>query len=345
MELVKTKKLLEEKLKNKDFETYAVLVHSKGEETRLYSDDADEFTYFDVASMGKVLVTSTLILQAISRGMLTLESTLDEYFDVKDEKKKKITVKQLITHTSGIIRYNLSPDSEIKTIDEVADEIMSYPPAYEPGTNYIYSCNGFILLGFILEKIYKMPLEEIYMNNIAKPLKLKRTSFKIGFDEPNSALCCRYREGTNGLKRFDDENVLAMGIALGNGGQQSCIYDIKRFIDAVLERSSVLYSEELYYDAETNQTPSFGEGRGLGYLVVDEKYPQTGKLFPVGSFGHCGHTGQSFFINREKGLYVIILTNATRCANAKNNFKGYDYGDIMKMREEIHNAIAEDLAE
>ena len=78
-------------------------------------------------------------------------------------------------------------------------------------------------------------------------------------------------------------------------------------------------------------------------MVVNENYKQTGKLFPVGSFGHCGHSGQSFFINREKNLYVIILTNATRFLNMKNNFKGYDYGEIMKMREEIHNAIADDL--
>ena len=66
-------------------------------------------------------------------------------------------------------------------------------------------------------------------------------------------------------------------------------------------------------------------------------------LFPLGSFGHCGHTGCSFFMNREKNMYVIILTNATRFLNMKNNFNGYDYGVIMKMREDIHNEIYKDL--
>ena len=78
--------------------------------------------------------------------------------------------------------------------------------------------------------------------------------------------------------------------------------------------------------------------------MVDARYSQTGKLFPDGSFGHCGHTGTSFFINREKRMYAVILTNATRCLNRKGGFHGYDYGIVMKMREDIHNAIAGDLS-
>ena len=64
---------------------------------------------------------------------------------------------------------------------------------------------------------------------------------------------------------------------------------------------------------------------------------------PKGSFGHCGHTGQSIFFSREKKMCVVILTNATRCLNKRSGFKGYDYGIVCKMREEIHNAIKNDL--
>lgn len=85
-----------------------------------------------------------------------------------------------------------------------------------------------------------------------------------------------------------------------------------------------------------------GEGRGLGWLIVDGKYNQTGKLFPIGS---CGHTGSSLFFNRKENLYVIILTDAARFANMKNSFKGYDYGVIEKMRENLHNAVYSDLSE
>jgi len=340
MKLNNTKTLLEKKRKDPCFDTYALLVHHGEKEATLFSENANEYTYFDIASMGKVLVTSPLVLQAISQGKLSLENTLEDFFAV-DNDKQKITVKQLLTHTSGIIRHPITEKAAKKGNDGIAEEILSYPLAYAPDTNCIYSCNGMILLGFILEKIYNMSLEEIYNENILKPLGLKRTAFEIGFDEENAAVCYRWKEDIK--QRFDDENVLAMGKTAGSGGQQSCLYDIQKFINAVLAKNELLYSKEWFPLAERNYTPGFSQGRGLGYLVVDEKYTQTGNLFPVGSFGHCGHTGQSFFINREKDLYVIILTNATRHLNLKNNFKGYDYGEIMKLREEIHNTILSDL--
>ncbi|MBQ4527807.1 MAG: beta-lactamase family protein [Clostridia bacterium] len=343
MNLKYTKQLLDNKYKNKDFDTYAVLVHYGDEEQTFFSDNADELTYFDVASMGKVLVTSTLILQAIDSGFLTLENTLNEFFDDVPDEKKNITIKHLLTHTSGIVRHILTPQSVDSGHDGIAEEILSHPLKFEPGSDYIYSCNGSILLGFILEKLYKKSLEEIYDEKIAKPLGLRRTAFEIDFDEPNSAVCYRWIRDENMPKRFDDENIQIMGESAGSGGQQSCLHDISKFAKAVLDKDKKLYSVDLFDIAEKNYTPDYSQGRGLGYLVVDEKYSQTGKLFPVGSFGHCGHAGQSFFINREKNLYVVILTNATRHANMKNEFKGYDYNDIMKMREEIHNAIFKDL--
>lgn len=341
MELTNTKKLMEIKRADLCFDSYAVLVYKDGEKKSIFSDNVNEYTYFDIASMGKVLITSTLILQSIDQGLLNLDDTLDMFFDVGDACKKKITIKQLLTHTSGIIRHPLTKNFAREGSSAIAEEILSFPLAYEPGGNYIYSCNGYILLGFILEKIHGISLEEIYNKNLAKPLGLKRTAFEIALDEENAAVCYRWKSGYS--KRFDDENILATGKSCGSGGQQSCLYDIESFIMAVLEKNKVLYSEKWFELAEQNYTPDFSEGRGLGYLVVDEKYPQTGKLFPIGSFGHCGHTGQSFFIDRKRNLSVIILTNATRFLNIKSNFTGYDYREICRMREEIHNEILTDL--
>ena len=340
MELRKTRAYLEKLRANLDLDIYALGVRCGTQSATLFSENADAFTYFDVASMGKVLVTSTLILQSIDWGFLTLENTLDEFFETDDPKKGRITIRQLLTHTSGIIRHDLKRETCLKGTDAIVDEILSYPLEYEPGTDYVYSCNGYILLSFILEKCHKRPLEDLYRDWIATPLGLKRTAFEIALDEPNAALCYFWRNETH-TQRFDDTNVLAMGRAVGSGGQQSCLHDIQKFTEAVMHKSELLYSKPFFELAEKNHTPHFAEGRGLGYLVVNETYPQTGKLFPIGSFGHCGHTGQSFFINREAELSVIILTNATRCAKLKKT-KGY-YDDVMKMREHLHNTIREDL--
>ena len=343
MYLKNTKLLLEEKYNNNEFSSYAVLVYKNGKKEVIMSPDVDEYTYFDVASMGKVLVTSTLILQAIDRGFLNFENTLQDFFADVPEDKKNITIKHLLTHTSGIVRYQLTEQAAEKGIDSVAREILSHPLAYETGKNYIYSCNGYILLGFILEKIYGKALEEIYRNNIVEPLGLKRTSFEIDMDEPNAAICYRWKRTEQTKQRFDDENILVLGKAAGSGGQQSCLHDIEKFIDAVVNKDDRLYSKSMFDIAEKNYTPDYSTGRGLGYLVVDENYKQTGNLFSIGSFGHCGHAGQSFFVNREQDMYVIILTNATRHLNMKNNFNGYNYDEIMKLREDIHNEILSDL--
>ena len=149
--------------------------------------------------------------------------------------------------------------------------------AYSEHEGQAYSCNGLILLGYILGKIYNKLLEEIFEEQLKNPL---------GY----------------------------------SGDEQK------------------LYAKEIYDLAEKDYTPDFAEGRGLGWLYVDERYPQTGKLFD-----RCGHTGCSIFFSRKKNMYAIVLTNATRHLNMKNEFNGYDYNLICKMREEIHNEIYRDL--
>ncbi len=344
MELKITERLMEDKLKNKEFDSYAVYVKIGENEHTFYSDNVNEDTYFDIASCGKILVTSPLILQAISKGMLSLDSTLNEFFKDVSEDKKEITVKQLLTHTSGIVRHNYSQDLRGKSHDDVAKEILERPLGYEPGKEYVYSCSGMILLGFILEKIYGDSLENLFEKFLKKPLSYTRSKFNIEVNEKNSAICYR-SENTDGLSSpWDDENIRIMQTSAGSGGQFFTLSDIKKYTNSILEKDEKLYSKEMFSIAEKQYTPHCAsESRGLGWLYVDEKYHQTGKLFPKGSFGHCGHTGQSIFFNREKDMCVVILTNATRFLSMRSGFKGYDYGKIMKMREEIHNAIFRDL--
>lgn len=341
MNLTATKQLLQQKFDHRDFDSYAVYVWKDGDDCLLTSDNTDGDTYFDNASMGKVLVTATLILGAVSEGLLRLDSTLDEFFRDVPAEKKKITVQDLLTHTSGIVRIPIPDRVADCGHDAVARHIIDNPLAYETGKDMIYSCNGYILLGFILEKVYGKPLDVLYAERTVRKLGLTRSRFNIAIDEPNAAVCYRWR--VPGKYRVDDENVYTLRGVAGNGASFSTLNDMKKFIFAVLDRDERLYPKEMYNLAEKNYTPDFSDGRGLGWLIVNERYPQTGKLFPVGSFGHCGHCGHSFFISREENMFVVILTNATRFANLKNDFKGYDYGVVCRIREEIHNAIAEDL--
>jgi len=339
--LTNTKRLMQHKLEQQAFDTYVVLVHANGEELMFTSDNADGDTLFDIASCGKILHTSPLILQAADEGRLSLNSTLADFFDNVPEDKKAITIKQLLTHSSGIVRIPLPKEICAQGIDATAAYIIANPLAYAPGSDYIYSCNGMILLGYILEKLYGKTLDVLFEERLKKPLGMTRSCFKIEVDEPNAAICYTRREV--GPLRFDDANVLNMGRVGGSGGSFFSANDVHRFAKAVMEKNEVLFSRPFHDLAEVNYTPNYSEGRGLGYLVVDEKYPQTGNLFPIGSFGHCGHTGQSMFFNRKLDLYAVILTNATRFSAMKQNFVHDDYGTVMAMRAEIHNEIKRDL--
>lgn len=326
------------------FDSWAVWAGYPGDEQLISSENVDRDTYFDVASMGKVLVTSTLLLKLVGEKKISLFDPLEKFFSQTPADKRGITVRQLLTHSSGIIRVPIPEEIGLRGHDAVADHILASPVAFKPDEKVVYSCNGYILLGFIVEKLYGMPLDQVFDRYLAKPLELRRSRFNIDVNEENAAIC--YRRKEVGKFRADDDNVCNMQGIAGSGAQFWSIGDIRSFIGAVLEKDKRLYDESLFELAETNLTPWFDEeGRGLGYLIVNGSYSQTGRLFPMGSFGHCGHTGMSFFINRETGLFAIIMTNATRFANIKTGFHGYDYGEIERMRETIHNEIYRDLLE
>ena len=340
MRLDKTKAFMEKLKKEGRCNSYAVLFKCGKDRCFISSDNVDLNTYFDIASMGKILVTATLILKAIGEEKLSVNDTLDMFFDDVKEDRKNITVKQLLTHTSGIVRCHIPREVADKGSDAVAKLIMDNPLAYNPGEGKIYSCNAYILLGFIAEKIYKMPLDEAFYKYIKKALGLTKSGFNIDINEPNAAVS--YRRKEVGEYRSDDENVYSMRGVAGNGAEFFTMADLEKYCDAVMEKSEKLYPAEIYDAAEKSYTKDLGENaNGLGWLIVDKRYRQTGRLFPYGSFGHCGHTGTSFFFSREKDMYAVILTNATRCLWLKNNFK-YDYDVICKMRENIHNEISED---
>ena len=345
LNLEKTKALMQQKEENQEFDSYAVYVRYGDYEATMTSDIVNEDTYFDMASCGKVLVTSSLVLQAIAQGKLSLEDTIDTFFDAVPEDKKTITIKHLLTHTSGIIRHRYSPSLAGQSHDAFAKEILAQPLAFAVGSDYTYSCSGMVLLGFILEKVYQTSLEQVFETQLKKPLGYTRSRFNIAVDEPNSAKCYHTKTMDGYTSPWDDNNIRVLQTSAGSGGQFFTLADVKKFVKAVLEQDERLYPKETFALAEQNHAPSCAkESRGLGWLYVDEKYHQTGKLFEDGSFGHCGWSGQSIFFNRARQMCVVILTNATRFLYRKNGWNsGADDTIIHRLREQIHNEIYSDL--
>lgn len=141
--------------------------------------------------------------------------------------------------------------------------------------------------------------------------------------------------------KVNDYNCRFLGGICGNAGVFSNMKDMTTYVQMLLKHGEPLIGRDTFEQAVKNYTTDMDESRGLGFLYVDEKYYQNGGLFNSGAIGHCGHTGQSVFVDLESGFYVIVLSDATISTTKKYGQEHYD--EVMKMRHDIHAAIKEDL--
>lgn len=291
-------------------------------------------TLFDVASLTKIVATLPLFLIAIDKGLVGLDEKVSKFFSLKGE-KEELTLRHLITHTMGIGHKSLRLPEV--TYENVGDHILSIPCDIPIGSDVLYSCPAYILTGKILEKIFGEPLDVLFNRLIKVPLSMTSAGF-----HPQSVInAVNSNPNVSELGVVNDYNCRHLGGVAGNAGLFASVNDLTAYVRCIINGGSPLISREMLDLATTNQTPTAHESRGLGFVYVDEKYSQTGDLFPHGSIGHCGHTGQSLFINRKSGVYVIILSDATL-----SNVKKYgheNYSEVIKMRRNIHNAIKRDL--
>lgn len=302
------------------------------EDYRSVNTVIDEKTLFDMASVTKILATTSLCLIALDKGFLSLDDKLSKFFEYAKDNR---TVFNLLTHTIGIGHKALNKHGN--TYDNIAGYILKIPCDIPVGSNVLYSCPGFIVLGNILEKVFEKPLDILFDEFVCKPLGMDSTCFCPQNKE--NIVNSNLDETKVGI--VNDYNCQFLGGIAGNAGVFSNMKDMTIYAQHLLQKGTPIISEKIFEKAIQNYTTGMDESRGLGYLYVDERYSQTGKLFPVGSIGHCGHTGQSVFVDHQSGLYVIILSDAT--ISTVEKYGKENYNEVMQMRADIHNAIKLDL--
>ncbi len=296
-----------------------------------FRGNVDENTLFDMASVTKMIATTTLALIAIDRGILSVDDPINKFFPTT----KAMTVKNLLTHTMGIGYKVLCTDGN--TYENIAEKILEIPSDIPIGSDVRYSCPGFILLGKILEKVFAKPLNRAFDELAAKPLGLASTSFLP--QNKQGAVNANVDEAMRGI--VNDNNCRFLGGVAGNAGVFSNLSDVTGYVKLLLNRGQPLISEKTFARAVENYTPGMSESRGLGFLYVDERYAQAGGLFADGAIGHCGHTGQSVFADYRSGLYAIVLSDASVSTTRK--YGKERYAEVIEMREKLHSAIKQDL--
>lgn len=285
-------------------------------------------TRYDLASMTKIVAPTMLALMALEKGLLALDDTLSRFFDTPCD-KADITVYHLMTHTSGITPSFLLEEVCDKP-SQVQSAILHHPLEGPPGQMPRYSCMGYILLGFILEKVYGKPLDTLARELVLDPLHMDHTGYRpaggnIAATEVNAATGIPW-QGT-----VHDENARFMKGVSANAGLFSNLTDVMRFAKMLAEGGAPLINSATLRLAIRDRTPEHGVHRGLGFHVSGGPGSFMGDLFPAASFGHTGFTGTSFAVDPETGLYAVLLTNAVHIKRGNPA--------IQRFRRLFHNRV------
>jgi CubicO group peptidase (beta-lactamase class C family) len=313
-------------------------------------------TIYDLASLTKPLVTTLLCARRIELGELTLDSSVSHYlaeFDRTD--KQMITIRELLTHTSGLPAwrplYLLTEDQP----DRTAGAIANLDLEYKPGMRVVYSDLGFIALGILLERLTGHRLAEMARHEIFEPLKLQQTFFNpeialqtgIAACETGNAyeadMCKQTGAGVypNSRQRLiwgevHDGNAYFLGGAAGHAGLFSTASETHLLAQQFLSDSSKLLNGETCRMFRENMTPGLEEARSIGWQLAATKDSTGGVDLPPDSFGHNGFTGTSLWIDPEHRRIFVLLTNRTHA-------RALPFANINAVRRAFHSAAVQAL--
>ena len=323
----------------------AIVIGDRGGETYRYfasnrGDVLDGQTLFDMMSVTKIMATAPLFHLAMGDGRLSEADRLGKYFPEAPADKADIPLWMLLAHCSGIPRILSSERFGPDRRAEYIANYLSHPLLFAPGEKYEYSCGNFVLLGFLLERVYNMPLDLLFDTKIARPLGLTRTGYLPAEDQNIVRSTRRAWEGR--LKCSDPINRALYGVS-GNAGIFSCIDDMARFGQSLLNRHAALMREDIFAKAAADclcDQEKYSLGRGLGYVFIDDRYDQNAGLFANGSIGHTGFSGTAVYADFANDLFVVSLSNTAYYANKTGDFAA----KTSAFRRGLHGALARDLA-
>ncbi|MEW2309451.1 serine hydrolase [Streptomyces sp. NPDC006864] len=277
-----------------------------------------EDTVFDLASISK-LFTSLLAVQQIERGGLELAATVASYLpEFAGGGKQDITVRQLLTHTSGFRPW--IPLYEEPTRQGKLRMLWDEVPASTPGSAYLYSDLNLISLQLILEQITGRTLDVLLREEITAPLGMHRTRYNPPASwKPKIAATEDARPPWSGLERglvwgeVHDENAFGFGGVAGHAGVFSCAWDLAVLARTLLNggvygRSRILSEESVDLLFTDFNTAFPGDEHGLGFELYQHWY--MGAMATPRSAGHTGFTGTSLVLDPSTDTFLVVLGNS-----------------------------------
>ncbi len=338
--------VIENAIKDQAFPGAQLLIWKDGK--TIYEKPYGHFTYdkkspkvtsatlYDLASVTKVIATTTATMICYDRKLFSLDDPVVKYipeFGVNG--KDQITIKNLLLHNSGLPAFKRFYEF-CSSADDVLKDIYYSKLEYPTGEKTIYSDLGIITLAKIIEKVTAKKFDVFCKEEIFTPLKMYSTLF----NPPDSLKkLCAPTENDNYWRNsllqgevHDEASAMLNGVA-GHAGLFSTASDIAKLMSVLINNG--MYNGKYFINPETVKlfTTRYSEqsSRALGWDTKSEKGSSAGDFFSPYSFGHTGYTGTSVWADPERKLVVIFLTN--RVYPTRDNIK------ILKVRPELHNTI------
>lgn len=301
-------------------------------------------TIYDLASMSKVISTTSCALKLVENGDIRLFDMVKKYIP---EFKHDIRIYDLMTHTSGMIPY-LPNVVELKNATEVWNKILSLDLNYETGTKIVYSCINYIILGKIIERVSGMSLDEYAKKEIFEPLDMKDTCYNptdISRCAPTEKRCDKLFNGVIRGRVHDETAYLLNGVS-GNAGVFSTIGDLSHFIEMILNdgvyKNKRIFSKstiDLLFTPQVKMTSGVyltEELRSIGWIVRGSA-SSAGELTSKNTILHTGFTGTNIWIDRDNHVGFCLLANRVHPSREIN--------PTISLRPKIANYIIAHLDE
>src|SRR5438034_98093 len=273
-----------------------------------------EDTIFDAASLTKVVACTPAVMLLVERGQIELEERVQNYLpEFKGDGKETITIRQLLTHTSGL-RPDISTQPAWSGYDTAIRMACAEKLVTPPDTAFRYSDINFFLLGEVVRRVSGMKLNEFVAREIYQPLKMADTGYlppatKLFRIAPTERIDGAVLRGT-----VHDPTARYMGGVAGHAGLFTTAADLARYARMLLNLGELdgvrLFKPETVRLMTSVRTPeNIRARRGLGWDIDSGYSRPRGKIFPLGSYGHTGFTGTALWIDPFSKAFWIFLSN------------------------------------
>jgi uncharacterized protein YbbC (DUF1343 family)/CubicO group peptidase (beta-lactamase class C family) len=292
-------------------------------------------TIFDLASLTKVLATTTAVMQLVEKGRLKLHDRVAKYWPAFARNGKDgITVEELLTHTSG-----LRPDLDLRQAwsGQAAAQarVEDERPVSAPGARFLYSDINFIALGALVQRVSGEPLDAYAVRHIFAPLGMAATRFR-----PRPSLRARIaptdvQQDALRWGEVQDPTAYRMGGVAGHAGLFGTADDLAIFAQMLLNGGSLHGKRILSRASVRRMTAPYGlpggVRRGLGWDIDSPFAGGQDAAFGAGSYGHTGYSGTSLWLDPKRETYLIILTSRLYPS---------DHGDAKPLRQRVAQIVA-----